>query len=115
MNRRSLLKMLPLAPGAVLIPMAPVVDTRLTFRLSDYVLVYLPEPRPCGECGKEQVFYSHGCTPVASSASTYRMERTCPATPDAIPYAIFDRCLAQATDRSAYYTTHPHPEFRWVA
>lgn len=120
MKRRRLLTMLPLAPLAVLVAPAPIdatpepepIDTRPTYRLSEY---WTYEPRASYLCQfhvTDHHAYTHGCQPAAFPRDTIA-EHGSPhlhsATPDAIPVDVFQGCSIGNN-----HAPHRHNDFRWV-
>lgn len=117
MNRRQLLAMLPLMPAAVALPalsaepaVAAPMDTRPSFRLSDFVVWATTEPHFCQTHQLDHGVYTHGCVPVAFPLSHLSgAAQTQPATSDAIPMDVMRDC-----PHSHYPgTPHQHHDYRW--
>lgn len=118
MNRRALLKVLPLAPAAVLLmPTAQTakvdpIDTRPAYRLSDYWVFDPGKPYPCRAHDVDHHAYTHGCQPAAfprDLIAPHGSPGLRPATADAVPVDVFRRCPTQSGD-----APHRHNNFRWI-
>ena len=122
MNRRRMFAILPMVPvGALLsvVTSQPVaadpIDTRLTYKLSDYLLLMPSRPFLCPTCDRDHVVYTRGCHPVAfpraqvlsTTDSLYRS-----ATPDSVPYTL--ECPGGEIDPDRFGGPHEHHDFRWV-
>jgi hypothetical protein len=124
MNRRRLLAMLPILPVVLAVSASPLpvqaepepIDTRVSYRMSDYVL-FEPEgcSNECRACGEDHVFWSHGCRPVAFRPSLLAgwPGRMVAVTPDAVPYA-YASGLCAFNNNGAIPAPHQHHDFRWV-
>jgi hypothetical protein len=117
MNRRRLLVMLPLAPLAALVPAtagaAPEpIDTRPTFKLSDYFIWNPGKSYLCDMHGVDHSAYTHGCQPYAFSRDMLMGidGSPRPATRDAIPGDVARDCPF-TSDLSS---VHQHHDFRWI-
>lgn len=125
MNRRRLLAMLPVLPLAVVagpetvgaVPEPEPLDTRVTYRRSDYVMFRPAGPaESCRACGSPHEFYTHGCRPIAFKPThvKYRDGQTVPVTDDAVPDA-YTSGLCAFNNGGAIPAPHQHNDFRWVA
>lgn len=118
MNRRALLKMLPLAPVAMVLSPhvgqveAEPIDTRPTYRLSDYWIYDPGTGHPCQAHGADHHAYTHGCQPAAfirDQIVSHGSPGLRPATADAIPVEAWVGCTVNR------HYPHQHTDFRWIA
>lgn len=119
MNRRSLFKMLPALPLAVLpstVEAKTVPSNMLSFKLKDYRLWVHGQTAACEKCGDTHLVYTHGCVPVAFPLDLLfgTKSKILPATSDAIPLPVHMNCELGHSDSRAEREPHQHHNFVWV-
>jgi len=106
MNRRNLFKMLPVLPLAMVSDVDAGEDTRISFKLEDYVIVKPESASRCRCCNQYHEYYTHGCVTVAFPKEQWAASGiTYPVTKNSVPIALAQDC---------YLEPHQHNDFRWV-
>lgn len=117
MNRRNMLRMLPVLP-LVALPTSTQdkiqeIDTRISYRRADYRLwVIGGTNRVCETCTNIHIVYTHGCVPIAMPSHYEGPGHSIQVTGDAVPHPATQDCTVQHD--LAGMPQHQHHNYRWT-